>query len=169
MGCRPCWLLYGAAEARHSWYRCPRLEGTEGRGAEGIEAAAAAEGELYIPSFADAMQFQSGIRYQGGRQGQCLSCFYCHLSQALCPEGYKDQGRSCRYKHIVLPLAFIAFTQPPIWAWMEKEIVKRALRDKRDYQNWLGQQHRQLVGGVEMTNAMALFSWLIQQQQEEGS
>ncbi|KAH6984192.1 P-loop containing nucleoside triphosphate hydrolase protein [Ilyonectria sp. MPI-CAGE-AT-0026] len=172
MGCRPCWLLYGAAEARHSWYRCPRLEGgTEAEGTEGTEAAAAAEGEgegeLCLPFFADAMQFQSGIRYQAGRQGKCLSCFYCHLSQTLCPEGYKDQGRSCRYKHIVLPLAFIAFTQLPIRAWMEKEIVKRALQDKRDYQNWLGQRHLQLIGGVEMTNAIALFSWLIQQQQQQ--
>jgi superfamily II DNA helicase RecQ len=163
MGCRPCWVLYGAAEARHSWYRCPRLEGGE---AEGTEAAATAQGKPCIPSFADAMQFQGGIRYKGGRQGQCLSCFYCHLSQALCLEGYKDQGRSCRYKHIVLPVAFIIFLQPGIRYLVERDIIRRVLRDKIDYQDWLGQRHLQLVGGIEMTNAMAVFSWLIQQQQQ---
>ncbi|KAH6986841.1 hypothetical protein EDB80DRAFT_690300 [Ilyonectria destructans] len=67
IGCRPCWLLYGAAEARYSWYRCLRLKGIEAESAGGIEAAAAAEGKLCLPSFADAMQFQSGICYKGGR------------------------------------------------------------------------------------------------------
>jgi hypothetical protein len=116
----------------------------------------------------DAMRFQEGIRYKsgGGRQVSYLSCFYCHLSQALCAEGYRDKGRSCKYKHIVMPLALVVFIEPAMRAWMEKVVIKRALRDEKDYQQWLGQRHPQLVGGIEMTNAMAVFSWIIKQQKD---
>jgi hypothetical protein len=64
MGCRPCWVRYGAAEARHSWYCCPRLEARL-EGNSSIETGvAAAESKLYRPFFIDAIQFQEGICYK---------------------------------------------------------------------------------------------------------
>lgn len=64
------------------------------------------------------------IDYHKDRQARFLSCFHCHVSQALCPDGYQDQGASCRWKHVVIPLALAAMTDPALWtlhglAWAE--------------------------------------------------
>ena len=54
-------------------------------------------------SFQGCMEFQRGINYRRDRQAQFLSCFYCHVSQELCPDGYKTKGATCRWKHVVMP------------------------------------------------------------------
>ncbi|KAK7420734.1 hypothetical protein QQZ08_010269, partial [Neonectria magnoliae] len=78
-------------------------------------------------SFESCTGFQRQIRYPAsshtgrGKGSQLLSCFFCHLSQALCPAGYRSQGNSCKYKHIALPLALAAFTQPELRGRIEKE------------------------------------------------
>ncbi|KAL2212894.1 hypothetical protein CC79DRAFT_1326816, partial [Sarocladium strictum] len=77
-GCRVCWIFKGAMEARHRWYDCAEVD-------ESL-------------SFRHCMMFQGKINYRKDKQARFLSCFYCHVSQSLCTEGFKSKGASCRWK-----------------------------------------------------------------------
>jgi hypothetical protein len=65
--------------------------------------------EEYL-SFQGYMEFQRGINYRRDRQAQFLSYFYYHVLQELCPDGYKTKGTTCRWKHVVMPVALAVCT-----------------------------------------------------------
>jgi superfamily II DNA helicase RecQ len=72
-GCRICWMFKGlGSSSQHTWMECSEIE--------------------ECLSFQGCMEFQRGINYRRDRQVQFLSCFYCHVSQELCPDGYKTKG-----------------------------------------------------------------------------
>ena len=147
MGCRICWMFEGAGAARHCWYECSRLE-------ESL-------------TFGPSMEFQRGVDYRKDSQAKFLSCFYCHVSQGLCPDGYKTKGSACRWKHIVIPAAYAACHDETLWVRVQ-ELAGRQLRGEKDYLGWLGRKHGRLVCGQDMTNAMAVFNlildWRVEQE-----
>ncbi len=90
-GCRICWMFKGLGKgSQHKWIECLEIE--------------------ECLSFQGCMDFQRGINYQWDWQVQFLSCFYCHVSQELCPDGYKSKGAACRWKHVVMPVALATST-----------------------------------------------------------
>ncbi|KAL6359132.1 hypothetical protein LRP88_09333 [Fusarium phalaenopsidis] len=97
MGCRICWMFDGVKEAGHQWGTC----------------GATAEKDL---SFSSCMNFQGLVNYKKDPQARFLSCFYCHVSQELCRDGYETKGASCRWKHAVVPMALAAVTEADIWS-----------------------------------------------------
>jgi hypothetical protein len=90
LSCRICWMFKGADAAGHPWGQCDELD-------ERL-------------SFMGCMTFQGSIDYQRDPQARFLSCFYCHVSQELCVDGFQSKGTSCRWKHIVLLVALAAST-----------------------------------------------------------
>jgi hypothetical protein len=139
IGCRICWMFNGIEEARHTWGDCDSTAGTK---------------DL---SFRSCMDFQGLIDYKKDRQARFLSCFYCHVSQELCRDGYKTKGASCwRWKHTVIPMALAATTEPDLWLQIQAA-AGRDFKGRHDYGDWLGRKHGKLVCGREMTNAMAVF------------
>ncbi|SPJ72407.1 uncharacterized protein FTOL_02135 [Fusarium torulosum] len=127
MGCRICWMFDGVEEARHTWDSCSSTAGTE---------------DL---SFRSCMDFQGLINYRKDRQASFLSCFYCHVSQELCRDGYKTKGASCwRWKHAVIPMALAATTEPDQWLQMQ-EAAGRDFKGRHDYGDWLGRKHSSLM------------------------
>ena len=148
MGCRICWMFDGVKEARHQW-------GTSG---------ATAEKDL---SFSSCMNFQGLVNYKKDPQARFLSCFYCHVSQELCRDGYETKGASCRWKHAVIPMALAAMTEADIWSQVQ-EAAGRDFKGRDDYADWLGRKHSKLVCGREMTNAMAVFDLVLKWRQTQG-
>jgi superfamily II DNA helicase RecQ len=143
MGCRICWMFDGVEEARHTWDSCSSTAGTK---------------DL---SFSSCMDFQGLINYRKDRQASFLSCFYCHVSQELCRDGYKTKGASCwRWKHAVIPMALAATTEPDLWLQIQ-EAAGRDFKGRHDYGDWLGRKHSKLVCGREMTNAMAVLTIIL--------
>jgi hypothetical protein len=116
-------------------------------------------------SFLSSMDFQGKIDYRKDKQARFLSCFYCHVSQRLCTDGYKSGGASCRWKHAVIPLALAATTEPEIWSRLQ-EVAGREFKDDNDYSGWLGRKHGKRVCGEDMTNAMAVFNLLLEWREE---
>lgn len=147
LGCRICWIFEGAKEARHQWYTCERTDETL--------------------SFLSCMEFQGKINYRRDPQARFLSCFYCHLSQKLCKDGYQTKGATCRWKHVVLPAALAVTTERGLWERIQEKLAGREFKGLDDYQDWLGRKHPKLVCGQEMTNAMAVFSLLLAWRVEE--
>jgi len=139
MGCRICWMFDGIEEARHMWGECQSTAGTK---------------DL---SFTSCMDFQGLIDYKKDQQARFLSCFYCHISQELCRDGYKTKGASCwRWKHTVIPVALAATTEADLLLRIQ-EAAGREFKSRQDYGDWLGRKHSKLLCGREMTNAMAVF------------
>jgi hypothetical protein len=104
------------------------------------------------------MDFQGQINYKKDPQARFLSCYYCHVSQALCSDGYKTKGESCRrWKHTVIPVALAAITEADLWLRI-REAAGRDFKGREDYGDWLGRKHGKLICGQEMTNAMAVFA-----------
>jgi hypothetical protein len=146
--CRICWMFEGAkAAATHGWYGCPKSEETV--------------------TFAACMEFQGKIKYRKDTQARFLSCFYCHVSQELCRDGYKGGGRGCRWKHVVMPVAYAACQDEDIWLRLQKELAGREIQGEKDYVDWLGSKQAKPVHGQEMTNAMAVFDMVLKWRQEE--
>ncbi|EXM14600.1 hypothetical protein FOTG_17016 [Fusarium oxysporum f. sp. vasinfectum 25433] len=123
MGCRICWMFDGIEEARHMWGECQSTAGTK---------------DL---SFTSCMDFQGLIDYKKDRQARFLSCFYCHVSQELCRDGYKTKGASCwRWKHTVIPVALAATTEADLLLRIQ-EAAGREFKSRQDYGDWLGRKH----------------------------
>lgn len=140
-GCRICWMFKGLSKgAQHKWTECSEIED--------------------CLSFHGCMDFQRGINYRRDPQAQFLSCFYCHVSQALCPDGYKTKGATCRWKYIVIPVALAVCTDDGLWRRVQ-ELAGRELHGEKEYLEWLERKHSKLVCGHEMTNAMAVFDFVI--------
>jgi superfamily II DNA helicase RecQ len=135
-GCRACWLFEGSDAARHSWYTCGQLEASL--------------------TFGESMKFQRMVDYKKDRQAGFLSCWYCHVSQELCRDGFKSGGGSCRWKHTVIPVALAACSEESLLTVLEG-LAGREFKGQADYAGWLGRKHGKLVYGHEMTNAMAAF------------
>lgn len=115
MGCRICWMFNGIEEARHMWGECQSMAGTK---------------DL---SFTSCMDFQGLINYKKDRQARFLSCFYCHVSQELCRDGYKTKGASCwRWKHTVIPVALAATTEADLLLRIQ-EAAGREFKSRQDY------------------------------------
>ncbi|RGP59552.1 recq family [Fusarium longipes] len=124
MGCRICWMFNGIEEARHTWGDCSSTAETK---------------DL---SFRSCMDFQGQIDYKKDRQARFLSCFYCHVSQELCRDGYKTKGASCwRWKHTVIPVALAATTEADLLLRIQ-EAAGREFKSRQDYGDWLGRKHR---------------------------
>lgn len=147
MGCRICWMFDGVKEAGHQWGTC----------------GATAEKDL---SFSSCMSFQGLVNYKKDPQARFLSCFYCHVSQELCRDGYETKGASCRWKHAVVPMALAAVTEADIWSQVQ-EAAGRDFKGRDDYADWLGRKHSKLVCGREMTNAMAVFDLVLKWRQTQ--
>jgi hypothetical protein len=107
------------------------------------------------------MEFQGKINYRRDQRARFLSCFYCHVSQELCRDGYKTRGTTCRRKHVIIPLSLAATTETSLWARV-RELAGREFKGQVDYQDWLGRKHSKLICGQEMTNAMAVFNLIIE-------
>lgn len=146
-GCRVCWMFKGAMEARHRWYDCAKVD-------ESL-------------SFRRCMMFQGKINYRKDKQAQFLSCFYCHVSQSLCTEGFKSKGASCRWKHVVMPVALAAATKESLWEQVQ-QLAGREFKGEEDFCGWLGRKHAKLVCGEEMTNAMAVFNLVVEWRAGQG-
>ncbi|KAH7186870.1 hypothetical protein DER44DRAFT_754210 [Fusarium oxysporum] len=87
------------------------------------------------------MDFQGLIDYKKDRQARFLSCFYCHVSQELCRDGYKTKGASCwRWKHTVIPVALAATTEADLLLRIQ-EAAGREFKSRQDYGDWLGRKH----------------------------
>ena len=147
LGCRMCWMFEGAKEARHQWHTCKRTD--------------------ECLSFLSCMDFQGKINYRRDPQARFLSCFYCHLTQRLCVDGYQTKGATCRWKHVILPLALASTTEPALWDGIQTKLAGREFKGLGDYQDWLGRKHPKLVCGQEMTNAMAVFNLILAWRREE--
>ncbi len=145
-GCRPCWVFKGPDKEKHKWTECPEVD--------------------ECLRFQGCMEFQRLINYRRDRQAHFLSCFYCHVSQELCAEGYKSKGTSCRWKHVVIPVALAATTHEGLWRRVQ-ELAGKELIGEEAYAEWLGRKHSKLICGQEMTNAMAVFNlvlcWRVEQ------
>lgn len=141
MACVICWMFKGSGAANHKWGVCNELD-------DGL-------------SFVSCMEIQRGVDYRRDPQAKFLSCFFCHVSQELCTEGFKTQGTSCRWKHIVIPVAYATRTDDELWD-MVQELAGRDFRNGKDYVEWLGRKHGKLVCGQEMTNAMAVFNLAVE-------
>lgn len=143
--CRICWIFEGARAAKHSWHDCSEVE-------ESL-------------MFEGCMKFQRGVDYRKDRQAKFLSCFYCHVSQSLCSDGYQTQGSKCRWKHIVMPVAFAACHNEGLWVRVRelagRELAGWELCGQEEYVSWLGCKYRGLICGQEMTNAMAVFNLVL--------
>lgn len=140
MACRVCWLFKGARAAQHRWGACDQVE--------------------ECLSFSNCMAFQGQINYRRDPQAKFLSCFYCHISQTLCPDGYQSRGARCRWKHVTIPLALAACTEEVLWGEVQ-ELAGKELKGEQEYVEWLGRKHGKLVCGQEMTNAMAVFGLIL--------
>lgn len=145
MACVMCWIFEGSRAANHKWGVCDELD-------DGL-------------SFVSCMEFQRGIDYRRDPQARFLSCFFCHVSQELCTEGYKSQGASCRWKHVVIPVAYAARTDDELWGRVQG-LAGREIGDGKDYVAWLARKHGKLVCGQEMTNAMAVFNLVVEWREE---
>jgi superfamily II DNA helicase RecQ len=139
-GCRICWMFKGGEGAQHTWLECSEIE--------------------ECLSFQGCMGFQGSINYRRDRQAQFLSCFYCHVSQELCPDGYKSKGAMCRWKHVVIPVALAVCTDEGLWRQVQ-ELAGRELPGEKEYSEWLERKHSKPVCGHEMTNAMAVFDLVV--------
>jgi superfamily II DNA helicase RecQ len=140
LACRICWMFKGVDAAQHRWGECDELE--------------------ECLSFLSCMAFQGQIDYRRDPQAKFLSCFYCHVSQELCTDGYQSRGATCRWKHIVIPVALAACTDEGLWGQVQ-ELAGKELAGEKEYAKWLGQKHQKLVYGQEMTNAMAVFELVL--------
>ncbi|KAG8664903.1 uncharacterized protein FPOAC1_012880 [Fusarium poae] len=150
MGCRICWMFEGRKEARHLWGTCNTT----------------ADGDL---SFSSCMDFQGRVNYKKEPQARFLSCYYCHVSQALCRDGYKTKGASCwRWKHTVIPVALAATTEADLLLRIQ-EAAGREFKSRQDYGDWLGRKHTKRLCGREMTNAMAVFMIVLKWRQENNN
>lgn len=150
-GCRMCWIFKGAKEARgHKWTECAEIEEC-----------------LSFRGFRGCMEFQGRINYRRDRQAQFLRCFYCHVSQELCRDGYKGGGKECQWKHVVIPAAIAATTEEVLWGRVQ-ELAGRELQEGTEYGRWLEEKHPKLVCGQEMTNAMAVFELVLRWRAEKG-
>jgi superfamily II DNA helicase RecQ len=141
MACVICWMFEGSGAANHKWGVCNELD-------DGL-------------SFSKCMEFQRGINYRRDPQAAFLSCYFCHVSQQICTEGYQTRGESCRRKHVVIPVAYAASTDDELWG-MVQELAGRKISNGEDYCAWLGRKHGKLVCGQEMTNAMAVFNLVVE-------
>jgi hypothetical protein len=139
-GCRICWMFKGHKRAQHSWMECSEIE--------------------ECLSFHGCMGFQGSINYRRDRQAQFLSCFYCHVSQELCLDGYKSRGATCRWKHVVIPVALAVCSDEGLWGQVQ-ELAGRELAGEKEYAEWLERKHSKLVCGQEMSNAMAVFDLVV--------
>jgi superfamily II DNA helicase RecQ len=147
-GCRICWMFKGPGSgSQHTWMECFEIE--------------------ECLSFQGCMEFQRKINYRRDRQAQFLSCFYCHVSQELCPDGYKTKGATCRWKHVVMPVALAVCTDEGLWRRVQ-ELAGRELLGEKEYLEWLERKHSKLVCGHEMTNAMAVFDLVVKWRFETG-
>lgn len=146
-GCRICWVFRGGVGAQHSWWTCKEIE--------------------ECLSFQSCMEFQQTIDYRRDKQARFLSCFYCHVSQKLCRDGYKDKGKGCRWKHVVIPVALAATTEGELWSRI-RGLAGREFKGQADYGSWLGGKQPKLVCGQEMTNAIAVFRAVVEWRQEKG-
>ncbi|RFU71790.1 recq family helicase, partial [Trichoderma arundinaceum] len=116
--CRICWMFKGAKAATHSWHNCGQLEETL--------------------TFEGCMKFQCRVDYRKDAQAKFLSCFYCHVSQVLCPDGYQTRGSKCQWKHVVIPVAFAACHDKGLWVRVQEELAGRELCGQQEYISWLG-------------------------------
>lgn len=146
-GCRICWVFAGVKGVGHSWWSCTEIE-------ESL-------------SFESCMAFQRKIDYRRDKHAQFLSCFYCHVSQKLCLDGFKTKGMTCQWKHIIIPAALAATTEADIWDRVCK-LAGKEFKGEADYNNWLACKHKKLICGLEMTNAMAVFEAILQWRVEKG-
>jgi superfamily II DNA helicase RecQ len=147
-GCRICWMFKGPGSgSQHTWMECSEIE--------------------ECLSFQGCMEFQRKINYRRDRQGQFLSCFYCHVSQELCPDGYKTKGTTCRWKQVVMPVALAVCTDKGLWRRVQ-ELAGRELLGEKEYLEWLERKHSKLVCGHEMSNAMAVFDLVVKWRFETG-
>ncbi|KAL7940112.1 hypothetical protein V8C42DRAFT_291553 [Trichoderma barbatum] len=112
------------------------------------------------------MEFQRGVDYRKDAQAKFLSCFYCHVSQSLCSDGYQTRGSKCQWKHIVNPVAFAACHDEGLWVQVQ-QLAGRELCRQQEYISWLDRKYSRLICGQEMTNAMAVINlvldWRIEQ------
>lgn len=149
LGCRICWMFEGRVAALgHQWTACPRID-------EKL-------------TFLACMDFQRQIDYRRDRQAQFLSCFYCHVSQEICVDGYRTKGATCQAKHAVIPVALAAETEDSLWPRVQ-ELAGKEIVGGAAYAEWLGRKHRKLVCGQEMTNAMAVFNLVLEWRAERAT
>ncbi|KAJ6438049.1 recq family helicase [Purpureocillium lavendulum] len=141
MACVICWMFEGSGAANHKWGTCNELD-------DGL-------------SFVSCIEFQRGINYRRDPQAAFLSCYFCHVSQGFCTEGYQTRGESCRRKHVVIPVAYAASTDDGLWGMVQK-LAGRKISNREDYVAWLGRKHGKPVCGQEMTNAMAVFNLVVE-------
>ena len=141
-GCRMCWMFDGRhAATLHQWTECPKI---------GKDI-----------TFEASMRFQRQLDYRRDRQAQFLSCFYCHVSQQICKDGYQTKGATCRQTHVVIPVVLAAKKEETLWkrVW---DLAGKQIVDEAAYAEWLGRKHCKLVCGQEMTNVMAVFDLVLQ-------
>jgi hypothetical protein len=140
-------MFKGRQQAQHRWMECSEIE-------EGL-------------SFQGSMDFQRSVDYRRDPQAQFLSCFYCHVSQELCPDGYKTKGATCQWKHVVVPVALAVYTDTGLWEQVQA-LAGKEIPGEKAYAEWLGRKHSKLVCGQEMTNAMAVFNLILRWRVEKG-
>jgi superfamily II DNA helicase RecQ len=146
-GCRVCWVFKGLdAASKHKWDECP-----------GIDERL---------SFSGCMAYQRQIDYRRDPQAKFLSCFYCHVTQELCPDGYKSKGTTCKWKYFVIPVVLAALTEETLQERIQ-ELIGHKFPDVKEYIVWLGRKCPKLVCGIDMTNAMAVFNLVVNWRLEE--
>ncbi|KAL2207010.1 hypothetical protein CC79DRAFT_1335237 [Sarocladium strictum] len=118
-------------------------------------------------SFRHYIMFQGKINYRKDKQARFLSCFYCYVSQSLCTKGFKSKGASCRWKHIVMPVALAAATKESLWEQVQ-QLAGREFKGKEDFCGWLGRKHAKLVCSKEITNAIAVFNLVVEWRAGQG-
>lgn len=89
------------------------------------------------------------------------------MSQGLCWDGYKEGGKSCCWKHVIIPAALAATTEAGLWGQVQ-ELAGRELQGEAEYCRWLEQRHPKLVCRQEMTNAMAVFELVLRWRAKAG-
>ncbi|KAL2211173.1 hypothetical protein CC79DRAFT_1347853 [Sarocladium strictum] len=96
-----------------------------------------------------------------------IICFYCYVSQSLCTKGFKSKGASCRWKHVVMPVALAAATKESLWEQVQ-QLAGREFKGEEDFCGWLRRKHAKLVCGEEITNAMAVFNLVVEWRAGQG-
>ncbi|KAL2212891.1 hypothetical protein CC79DRAFT_1330197, partial [Sarocladium strictum] len=123
--------------------------------------------ELGKPGCCVCWMFKGKINYRKDKQARFLSCFYCYISQSLCTKGFKSKGASCRWKHVVMPVALATATKESLWEQVQ-QLAGREFKGEEDFCGWLGRKHAKLVCGEEMTNAIAVFNLVVEWRAGQG-